>query len=330
MNHIPPSRLPDFRNLGVLLRVLLLAQLLRGLHLVLAQPQWSQVVGRWLESAPLFEPALLSTTLLLYLLARALHALPYGLGVAAVLGLAALVVVAWHHLLVAGFVALPWSAWRSAGLAVAMAAALLFYFNWRQHRLSPAWAQARMVALQARIRPHFLYNSLNSVLALMRTDARGAEDMLHDLADVYRALLAEARTLVPLRDELALAQAYVRIEQRRLGGRLRMVWACEAVPDSVLVPPLLLQPLLENAVRYGVEPSTAGAEVSVRVWADAEHVYLCVRNPLPAVPHAADSEGNRMALDNIRERLALHFDAEASVRIRTDAGCFDVTVRLPR
>ena len=207
----------------------------------------------------------------------------------------------------------------------------MFYFNWRHHRLSPALANARMTALQARIRPHFLFNSLNSALALLRSNPRGAEELLHDLADLYRALLADARTLVPLEQEIALARAYANIEQRRLGERLRLHWLCDHAPVQALVPTLLLQPLVENAVRYGVEPNPAGADVTLQAVADDTTLLLYVRNslPPPAVPDQAPQNGNHMALDNIRERLALHFDAEASLRIQQTAGEFEVLVRLP-
>lgn len=332
MPQLPPSRLPNFRNLGVLLRALVLVQLLR---LVFA---WVQGLGwrAWwqglLDAAPLYEPVTLSVVLCLYALAPWLERATYRRAVAAVVALAALVAAAWHSALTLGMgLGLPGSAGHSASVAALVAGAVLFYFNWRHHRLSPALTEARMTALQARIRPHFLYNSLNSVLALLRSQPAAAEDLLHDLADLYRALLADARTLVPLEQELALARAYVNIEQRRLGERLRLHWLCDHVPARAQVPPLLLQPLLENAVRYGVEPNPHGADVTLQAVADDTTLLLYVRNTLPP-PHVAGqtpNNGNHMALDNIRERLALHFDAEASLRISQEGGEFEVLVRMP-
>ena len=218
-------------------------------------------------------------------------------------------------------------------MAALLTGALLFYFDWRQQRLSPALAEARLAALQARIRPHFLFNSLNSVLALLRRQPQQAEAVLHDLADLYRALLSDARTLVPLGQELALARAYIEIETLRLGAqRLRMQWRTEHAPLQALVPPLLLQPLLENAVRYGVEPAPEGAEVSLEVYLDGSELRLFVRNTLapgPLAAAAAATGGNHMALGNIRERLQLHFDAEAQIR-RYHTDCEHVVlVRLP-
>lgn len=332
MAQLPPSRLPNFRNLGVLLRALVLAQMLRLVYGWVQAPGWLAWWQSLLDAAPLFEPVTLTVALLLYALGPPLERVAYRHAVTAVLALAGLVAAAWHSALALGVgLALPGSAGHSASVAALVSGAVLFYFNWRHHRLSPALANARMTALQARIRPHFLYNSLNSVLALLRSNPRAAEDLLHDLADLYRALLADARTLVPLQQEIGLARAYANIEQRRLGDRLRLQWLCEHAPSQALVPALLLQPLLENAVRYGVEPNPVGAEVTLQVVADDTTLLLYVRNtlPPPAASDQAPQNGNHMALDNIRERLALHFDAEASLRIQQAAGEFEVLVRLP-
>lgn len=335
MAQLPPSRLPNFRNLGVLLRALVLAQLLR---LVYGWVQAPSLAGWWhslLDSAPLFEPVTLTVALLLFALAPRLDRAAYRHAVAAVLALAALAAAAWHSALVLGMgLSLPGSTGHSASVAALVAGAVLFYFNWRHHRLSPALAHARMTALQARIRPHFLYNSLNSVLALLHNQPAQAEALLLDLADLYRALLGDARTLVPLAQELALARAYAHIEQQRLGDRLRLHWLCDHAPANALVPPLLLQPLLENAVRHGAEPNPLGADVTLQAVADETTLLLYVRNTLPPAqaadaPAQAAQPGHHMALDNIRERLALHFDAEASLRLRQEGGEFEVLVRLP-
>ena len=332
-----PASLPNFRNLGVMLRALLLAQALRGAYAWVqgggVLPSW----GRLLEQAVLFDPVLLSTVLLLFVLQPQLERARYRNGVLLVLCLAALVAALWHLGLGLGLgLRLPGSVAHSASVAALLAGALLFYFNWRQQRLSPALAEARLAALQARIRPHFLFNSLNSVLALLRSQPQQAEAVLHDLADLYRALLSDARTLVPLAQELALARAYIEIETVRLGPqRLRMQWRTEHAPLQALVPPLLLQPLLENAVRYGVEPAPQGAEVSLEAYVEGTELRLFVRNSLApdsaeaAAPANAPAEGNHLALGNIRERLQLHFDAEAQIKRYHTEREHVVLVRLP-
>jgi two-component system sensor histidine kinase AlgZ len=183
------------------------------------------------------------------------------------------------------------------------------------------------MALQARIRPHFLFNSLNTVLGLIRQDPRRAETMLENLADLFRALMAEPRTLVSLDREIELAKAYAEVESIRLGDRLRVVWHCDGAPGETKVPQLILQPLIENAVIHGIEPNPEGGEVHINIFVKGGCLLMVVRNPLliagPARP------GNRMALANIRERLDLHFDAEARMNHFTAGGEFVVQIEMP-
>ncbi|MCD8515433.1 MAG: sensor histidine kinase [Burkholderiaceae bacterium] len=326
----PAAALPDFRNLGVLLRMLVLAEGLRVVVWWVNDPGGGAWWARYLEQALLFEPVLLTLVLVLFVVNPWLQRTPYRQGVVLVMALAALVAALWHSGLSVGLgLPLPSTAWHSASVAVLVAAAVLFYFNWRHHRLSPALAEARVSALQARIRPHFLFNSLNSVLALLRDQPARAEAALHDLADLYRALLSDARALVPLSQELALAHAYLDIEAMRLEDRLRVEWLTSHAPPDALVPPLLLQPLLENAVRYGVEPSPDGALIVLEIYAEAEQLIVFVRNSLPPTEQGVPQGGNHMALNNIRERQELHFDAEAQLRQYTTDDEYVVMVRLP-
>ena len=183
------------------------------------------------------------------------------------------------------------------------------------------------MALQARIRPHFLFNTLNSVLGLIREDPKRAEAMLENLADLFRAVMADSRALVPFSQELALAKAYIAIEEIRFGTRLRVNWLCDMAPANALVPPLLLQPLVENAVLHGVAPLEAGATISVEAYEDDHSLIVFVRNPIPEDPQVR--AGNSIALDNIRERLALHFDVEARLKVDTVNGEFVVCVQIP-
>jgi two-component system sensor histidine kinase AlgZ len=204
---------------------------------------------------------------------------------------------------------------------------LLLYFDLRARALSPAVAEARIQALQARIRPHFLYNSINAVLSLMRSDPRRAEHALEDMADLFRVLMADNRTLAPIASEVELARQYLAIESIRLGDRLRVTWRTEAMPADALVPPLVLQPLVENAVYHGVEPLPAGGEIAIDIARAGTQVHMTLTNPYPAGNRHAP--GNRMAIANIRERLQLHFDAEASMKSEVHDGTYVVTIRIP-
>jgi len=165
------------------------------------------------------------------------------------------------------------------------------------------------------------------VLGLMRRDPKRAERTLEDLADLFRSLVSDARRFVRLSEEIALLERYAEIEQLRLGERLRITWELDAAPSDALLPPLVLQPLLENAVYHGVEPATGAGEVLVRIERRGDRVIARIENPL--IEAQAERAGNRMAQDNIRERLALFFDAEARMETSTDAGRYRVEIDMP-
>jgi len=181
---------------------------------------------------------------------------------------------------------------------VLVGAGLLVYFRLLVKAHSPALAEARLQALQARIRPHFLFNSLNAVLALIRRDPQRAERSLEDLADLFRTLMSDARQFVRLADEIALLERYAELEQLRLGERLRIAWDLDAAPTDALLPPLVLQPLLENAVYHGVEPGTGAGDVLVRIERRGDRIVARIENPF--IEAEVQRAGNRMALDNIR------------------------------
>jgi two-component system sensor histidine kinase AlgZ len=208
---------------------------------------------------------------------------------------------------------------------------LQHYFELRTRAFSPALVEARLQALQARIRPHFLFNSLNAVLSLIRTAPRQAETALEDLADLFRVLMRDARNMTSLEDEIRLCRQYLSIEKIRLGERLQVRWERGNVSDATLrcaqVPALLLQPLLENAVHYGVEPVSAPSLISVRLNRSIDRIEIVIANPY----HGQDqnASGNNMALINIRERLALLFDVEAELSTFVADGKFEVRLRFP-
>jgi two-component system sensor histidine kinase AlgZ len=192
---------------------------------------------------------------------------------------------------------------------------------------SPALAEARLQALQARIRPHFLFNSLNAVLALIRRDPKRAERSLEDLADLFRILMSDARQFVRLADEISLLERYAEIEQLRLGERLRITWELDSAPLDALLPPLVLQPVLENAVYHGVEPGTGIGDVLVRIEQRGDRVLARIENPY--LEAEVQRAGNRMALENIRERLALFFDAEARIATQVVGERYRVEIEIP-
>jgi len=205
---------------------------------------------------------------------------------------------------------------------------LYVQFQWRQKM--QAEAQARVEALQARIRPHFLFNSLNSIAALTRSNAERAEQAVQDMADLFRVSLSEASERVTLEQELEVAQRYLRMESLRLGERLQVEWDIERLPRKRLVPSLILQPLLENAVYHGVEPSPAGGTVRISGAAEGRRISICIRNPRAEKGVEAHRRGNRIALENIRLRLQLAFGNRAGLALHELDDCFETTLYFPR
>jgi two-component system sensor histidine kinase AlgZ len=199
--------------------------------------------------------------------------------------------------------------------------------HWKAH--VRAEARSRIDALQARIRPHFLFNSLNTIAALTRSDPARAEEAVEDLADLFRATLRDSDTLLRLKEELELTRIYQRIESQRLGSRLEVKWDVTALPMRALIPGLTIQPLLENAIYHGIEPLDGGGRVSVSGRVDAGRIEIAVANPVATERSAPARSGNRLAVDNIRERLRLAYGANGELTVEQLPNEYRVTIRFP-
>jgi two-component system sensor histidine kinase AlgZ len=232
------------------------------------------------------------------------------------------------------FALFPDSVWpfatRNLGIGLIVTCLLLRYLfvshGWRQQ--VEAQARARIDALQARIRPHFLFNSMNTIAALTRTNPRRAEEAVEDLADLFRASLGHAGRFSTLADEIELARIYQRIEQHRLGARLQVDWDIGHLPATARLPTLTLQPLLENAILHGIEPLPDGGTIAISGQVDGQQIELVVRNPV-----GADSEGRHgqgIATANIRERLRLAFGSRGALAVTRTAAGYEVRLSFPR
>ena len=322
-----PVELPNFCHLGVSLRIALTveAALVAG---VVARVADSDAFWReFIAISAVAQPALLLTLMGLCVTGRWLRTKNYTGGVLGTLLLATGLPVAlaiWLAPLTGGQ---AYSPVLVGGLAFVLGVGLLGYFNLRARALSPAITEARLQALQARIRPHFLFNSLNAVLSLVRSDPRRAEHALENLAELFRALMSQANQLVPLEDEASLTRAYLELEQLRLGDRLRVIWHDQKMPADALIPPLVIQPLVENAVYHGIEPRLEGGEISLNLYRSGDTVHIVVRNPIAT--EAGHHKGNRIALANIRERLLLHFDLDAQLKSEPMGAVYQVHIAMP-
>jgi two-component system sensor histidine kinase AlgZ len=202
---------------------------------------------------------------------------------------------------------------------------LLIRTRWKAQLI--AESEARVQALQARIRPHFLFNSLNTIASLIPVDPENAEAATEDLADIFRGSMRRADKLISLEEELQLARQYLDMERRRLGDRLTLVWRAEELPPGAAVLPLMLQPLLENAVAHGVQPRPAGGEITVYGRAEGDNIVITIGNPL--APEGADKPGHGLALENIRERLRIAFGGRAGLITNKDSERFYAVLSFP-
>ncbi len=219
---------------------------------------------------------------------------------------------------------------KTLAIAAIVIALLMRYLyvasEWRRSVVLEA--QARISALQALIRPHFLFNSMNTIASLTRSDPGQAEEAVEDLSDLLRASLSTSKDLSSLKEEFEIAAIYQRIEKLRLGDRLDIRWDIDALPMRAKIPSLTLQPLIENAIYHGIERLEGGGQVSVKGTREGKRLMIAVSNPVP-LGGVAKSGGNKMALANVRQRFELAYGRRASVTVDEEAERFTVTLAFP-
>ncbi len=220
---------------------------------------------------------------------------------------------------------------RNLGISAIVSALVLRYFyvqqQWKQNMR--AEAEARLQALQSRIRPHFLFNSLNTIASLTQINPQQAEEAVENLADLFRNSMADASHQITLREELALSHRYLDIETLRLGDRLQLRWCIDELPGDALVPRLIIQPLLENAIYHGIETMGAGGIIGIDGHRYDREIYISISNPLPAQQDARQHQGNRIAVENIRQRLAAIYGEQGRLTTQADADSYITTITLP-
>jgi len=220
---------------------------------------------------------------------------------------------------------------RCMGISAIVCALVLRYFYVRhQWRLYiKAEAEARFQALQSRIRPHFLFNCMNTIASLTRSRPSLAEQAIEDLSDLLRAGLQDNQPGTTIEDEISLCKRYLRIEKHRLGERLNVHWDIDALPMRTSIPALLLQPLLENAIVHGIECLPEGGTINIHGVLEDQTLRLTIMNPMPAAPGKQTHEGHRLAQENIRQRLHALYDRPDLLLVRTGNGEYRVTITLP-
>ncbi len=316
----------DACRVGVALRAVLFVEIVVGVAAMFGAATFSDWLTRW----SVFTGAALPGTLVWLITACGLknllapmrsglqHAAGVALGAIAGLGGCTMLYVAgWQE-------PVPWLASACAGAL--LAALLVLDLLWRQRSIAPAETKARLNELQSRIRPHFLFNTLNSAIALVRAEPAKAEALLEDLSDLFRHALVEQGESVTLASEIVLAQRYLAIEQVRFGDRIQVEWSLDDAAAAAKLPPLLLQPLVENAVKHGVEPSASGAQISIVTQRRGSRVVIKVINTVPA---GQGESGSGLALDNVRDRLGLLHDVQCQFGCVMREGIFQVRIEVP-
>ncbi|HSG92568.1 MAG TPA: histidine kinase, partial [Methylotenera sp.] len=293
------GRLPNIRNLGILLRILIIANSALVMIAYTLSTDLADFLQRIATISALMQPMLLSSLLLLYACHPVLSRLDYKHGLISILALVLVTSSIIYYLFaqLSVFGDLPQLS-RVLLTAFSISAFTLYYFNLRYRAHSPAVTEARLQALQARIRPHFLFNSINAVLSLIRSQPKQAEAALEDMADLFRVLMADNRELVPLAQEIALCRQYLALEKLRLNERLHIQWQIDNMPPDALIPPLILQPLIENAVYHGIEPLANGGTITIQIYTKLNEIHLVLKNPYTTPNH--HQHGNKMALGNIK------------------------------
>ena len=326
-----PPLLFDVCHVGVVLRPLLFVHGVIAVGVLFGAGGFSAWLAAMANGAAMALPGVLLWLLGACMLKQALARLPAaGQWLAATALGAACGAFGWAVVGFGGFPELPAPeprGWLAPALAGAgMAGAVLQWLRLRAQARLPAETAARLAELQSRIRPHFLFNTLNTALSLVQLDPARAEGVLEDLAELFRVALQDNAESVTLAQEVELAQRYLAIEQIRFGSRLKVSWELDAAAGQARVPPLLLQPLVENAVRHGVEPADDGGMIRVRTRARSGRAVVSIANTVPSTP---SRPGNGIALRNVRERLRLMHDVAAQFETRLDRGVFRVQIVVP-
>lgn len=330
--------IPDLCRVRAVFMLVMTSQLL-VLLLAIVQSSEGWLDWNYVGLLSLFvQWTVLTSAALICLLRRWLQRLSIPMATLAVTSLVVLDVLLFsivtERLLNPGYAGLQQLPWQSIGrnllaaFIVTMVVLRYFYLQHQWQRQKQAEMQSRVTALQARIQPHFLFNSMNTIASLISTRPDQAEDAVLDLSELFRASLRTQDRLIPLAEELALCRRYLAIESLRLGPRLTVEWALGEGLDTQAIPPLTLQPLLENAIYHGIQPRPEGGTIRIEAYRQRDTVTLMIDNPEPE-PDQPSHDGNRMAMTNIRDRLSALFDDQALLKTSHHQGRYIVTLRLP-
>ncbi|WP_223669932.1 sensor histidine kinase [Kangiella shandongensis] len=332
------NQLPDFCQPATL-HLTIIASILLALMLSFLLPQWQHNFWYHLSLHALFTLWTSLTSLgLLCLLRRyvnkkQLQNIPLQRFSALAIGIILLVTLC-YSLVISFYLSEAPSIWfllRNLFIAFIVSGVFFRYYYLREESLRRirSEAEARVQALQSRIRPHFLFNSLNTLANLAAVDPEKTEQMILDMADIFRASMKRSDVLIPFTEEKQLCSQYLGLESQRLGTRLKVEWQVNNIADNLLVPPLILQPLLENAVYHGVQKHPQGGTIRIKGVSYRHHIQLEVTNPI-APTDSEEHKGNSMALNNIRQRLDVLYGNKGQLTYHQADDLFYCIVNIPK
>ncbi len=341
-NNLTPTSngcyLPNFCEADVFLRLLLVVELVAIVFALVSFDGGSFFVHIALNSVLVLWIGLASAAVLCWVSGQAvmrniLHATLVAVGVTLLITLIVSLVsinLAQKMQLAIGTQNTAYILVRNLSIAAILVGLVLryFYLQYEAKKILEIQAKARLQALQARIRPHFLFNSMNTIASLTHDQPDLAEQAIENLSDLFRASLA-AEASIPLQQELELARSYIQIESLRLGDRLRVNWALSSDDIDASVPALTLQPLIENAIYHGIEPLAEGGTIEIQIGRSNNFIEIVISNPLLEDRTEQHREGNNMAVANIRERLQIAYSGVASMQQIEADDQFTVTLKLP-
>jgi len=334
--------LPDFCNIRMVFAVVMIAQLLA---FILALGPQENPVDRWtnLSLTSLFIQWVALSSIGLLCLCRPVMkhwgnnqagVISYLLVLTVTVVLSEIAYLISEHSGVETLLTSPWQTdfvLRNLTISAIVSAVALRYFH-VQHQLKnniEAESRARIQALQARIRPHFLFNSMNTIASLTRSQPALAEEVVEDLADLFRVSLTDTDKPVSIDKELELSRRYLNIEKLRLGQRLTVLWQLDDLPGDATIPPLTIQPLLENAIYHGIEPIMENGTINIVGRRLNGSIEFIISNPIPQHIPATRRVSNHMAIANIQERLLMHYGKKGTLEVKQSDNYFVVRLIIP-
>lgn len=327
---------PDFSNFWSLIKVLFVSLFMCIIYSFTQVNNISNYYGELGKNIGLFSPYLLTQLFLLYLFSPQINKLkPSGaIALLLILNFTCVYIISLAHTgSVSGLFSNIDVAFVKLGISTGLMFFFLIYFDWREKTVHPSNIKAKLSFLQSKMQPHFLFNTLNSVMSLIKSEPEKAKKMLGNLSALLRASLKEddMSSMTSLREEILLCNKYLEIEKMRLGDRLRVHWNIDEVCLNGLVPKLTLQPLIENSILHGIQKIVEGGDIFISINKVNAYIELKIKNPKTKEHHNEldKSSHNNISMDNLSQRLAIFYNEDLSFTIRDWEETYEVVIKIP-